>query len=87
MQQVKITIQRRRIRVVRALQPAKLLTRLLSPYVVHVYYANYTRVAKHYAKSWADALEWCACYGTSDHCAVYENFLGMSAHTPVAVRA
>lgn len=68
-------------------KPAKLLTRLLAGYVVYVSYSNDRPVAKHYARNWAEVLEWLRCYGPNDKFTVYERLLGCTALYPCAARA
>lgn len=61
-------------------------SKLTSRYVVYAKYSNQKPTAKHYAKTWGEAMEWVACYSHTDVCTVYERSFGFEANIPVAQR-
>lgn len=45
------------------------------------------QVAKHYARTYAESLEWARCYPANDQVEVYELIGGVQAVVPFASRA
>ena len=69
---------------------SKAISALRARYVVHAHYyapeAKSYRCATHYARDWADALQWVASYSYGDTVLVYESVLGIQAKQPCAAR-
>ncbi len=66
-----------------------LMNKLRATYVVDALYqadSGQLKRARHYARDWADALEWAACYPASDAIVIREAFLGAAAVESVATR-
>lgn len=63
----------------------KIAQRVFARYVVIATFDG--QVAKHYARTYAEALEWARCYPANDQVEVYELIGGVKAVVPFASRA